>query len=488
MKRGFKRIGAVLLTVAMTLAMNATVFAANLTDGEIGGSSTFATDNPGTQDKDINIKKELTAYNVDETSIKAPTISYTYTITAGDAGVSITDATTDHANSTAVTVTTKAGKIPGVSVTGSADGTANTAVVAGASATSVNNTISWSPASNLTASTDGTANYQNLNIDFTNVVFGAAGVYRYVITESLSGSGDTYAASGVTETTNTHVRYLDVYVRPAPSGFTDGTAATDWDIYGYVCVIDNAQAITDADDTTTTGAIKTNGFVSGSVVTTPGSAGTPYYADRYFTYNVTVSKTVTNDAYAKATHAFPFTVLFTNATITKAVDISSKTTGTAGGYIDPASAALSAETTNGILTLKDSSSVKYIGIPNGTNVEVYETNDVSGVTYQVTTTVDGTTNPADDTVDAAVITGTAPTTAVAQTTRAAYESTKASFTPTADADDDVAHTIAVDNNLQLISPTGFVVRFAPYMLILMGGIFLIVLGVVLYKRTNKEEA
>ena len=140
------------------------------------------------------------------------------------------------------------------------------------------------------------------------------------------------------------------------------------------------------------------------------------------------------------------------------------------------------------MTLKDSSSVKYIGIPNGTNVEVYETNDVSGVTYQVTTTVDGTTSTADDTVDAAVIDGTAPTVATAQTSpKEAYQSTKASFTPTVNTDDDVAHSIAVDNNLQLISPTGFVVRFAPYMLILLGGIFFITLGIVLYNQTNKKE-
>lgn len=479
MKRGFKKFGAFLLTAVMALAMNSTVFAAvDLTDGEIGGSSTFATDSPDTQDKGINIKKELTVYNVNEAKVNAPTISYTYTVEAGDAGVSITDATTDHANNTSVNALTKAGIIPNVKITGSANNTANTAATAGSTDTSIANTISWSPAVEVDASTDGTPNYQNLNIDFTNVVFGAAGVYRYKITEALTGTGDTYAASGVTETTNAtnaHIRYLDVYVRPADT-FTDGTIAADWDIYGYVCVLEN-EAITDDGDTATTGAVKTNGFVAGT------NDSTAYKADSYYTYNVTVSKTVTNDNYAKANHAFPFSVLFTNATITKAVDISSSTTGTAGGFTDPASAALSAGNTNGILTLKDSSSVKYIGIPNGTNVEVYETNDVAGVTYEVTTTLDGT-----DTVDKAVVSGTAPTTAVTQTTKAAYESTKATFTPTVDVDDDVAHTIAVVNNLQLISPTGFVVRFAPYMLVLMGGIFLIVLGVVLYKRTNREEA
>lgn len=461
MKKGFRKIGAVLLTFAMALAMNATVFAApaELTNGEVGGSSTFATDSPSSQDKTINIKKELTVYNVDETTINAPTISYTYAITAGTAGISVTDATTDHANGTAVTVQTKAGVTP------------NLVTLSGTSA----NTIAWTSGETVTAADDGAANLKDLTIDFSNVVFGAAGVYRYVITETAPA----YAASGVTETTsatNPHVRYLDVYVRPVTTGFTDGTAAADWDIYGYVCMLESEE-ITDAGDTATTGAVKTNGFVSGT------NDGTDYLADSYYTYNVTVSKTVTNDAYAKATHAFPFTVIFTNATVTNAVDISSSTTGTATGFTDPASAALSTGTTKGIVSLKDSSSVKYIGIPNGTNVEVYETNDVAGVTYQVTTSLDGA-----NTVDKAVTDGTAPTTAEAQpATKPAYQSTKATITPTVNVDDDVAHTIAVDNNLQLISPTGFVVRFAPYMLVLLGGILLIAIGLTVYNKSNKKE-
>ena len=337
------------------------------------------------------------------------------------------------------------------------------------------NTIAWTSGETVTAADDGAANLKDLTIDFSNVVFGAAGVYRYVITETAPA----YAASGVTETTsatNPHVRYLDVYVRPVTTGFTDGTAAADWDIYGYVCMLESEE-ITDAGDTATTGAVKTNGFVSGT------NDGTDYLADSYYTYNVTVSKTVTNDAYAKATHAFPFTVIFTNATVTNAVDISSSTTGTATGFTDPASAALSTGTTKGIVSLKDSSSVKYIGIPNGTNVEVYETNDVAGVTYQVTTSLDGA-----NTVDKAVTDGTTPTTAEVQSaTKPAYQSTKATITPTVDTDDDVSHTIAVDNNLQLISPTGFVVRFAPYMLVLLGGILLITIGLVIYNKTNKKE-
>ena len=468
-----KKISALVLALVMVLAMTTTAFAADLTDGEAGGSTTFATDNPQSQGKTINIKKELTAYNVDEETINAPTITYTYAITAGVADIDVTDAASDHANSTAVHVKTKAG------------GTPNVVTLTGTSA----NTIAWSPAETLNASTGGTANYKNLTIDFSNVVFGAAGVYRYVITETPHDGVTTYAATGVTETTSTtnpHVRYLDVYVRPVPTGFTDGTVAADWDIYGYVCMLESEE-ITDAGDTATTGAVKTNGFVAGT------NDGTSYLADSYYTFNVTISKTVTNDAYAKATHSFPFAVRFTNATVTQAVDISSTKTGTVGGWYDPSSAALSADTTNGIVTIKDSSLVKYIGIPNGTAVEVYETNDVAGVTYAVTTTVDGTANP----VDQAVTSTSTPTTAAGSvTTQAgsgtpfvktnAYESTKGTFTTTANADDDIAHTIAVDNNLQLISPTGYVARFAPYALMLIGGIALLLVAKRQKKHTEEE--
>ena len=461
MKNTLKKLGTIALVLMLMMSLSVNAFAADFTNGEVGGSSTFATDNPQSQDKTINLVKELTAYNVDETTINAPTVSYTYAITAGEGGVSITDAASDHANNTAVSVLTKAGVNPGAVVMtgqGQATGTA---------------TIAWAPTETLTASTGGTANTKTLTVDFSAVVFGAAGVYRYVITETPPTS---YAATGVTETTanvNKHVRYLDVYVRPAPTGFTDGTAASDWDIYGYVCMLEN-EVITDAGDTATTGAVKTNGFVAGT------NDGTAYLADSYYTYNVTVSKTVTNDAWAKASHAFPFTVLFTNATITQPVDISKKATGTAAGFTDPASAALSDGTTKGILQIKDSSSVKYIGIPNGTQVEVYETNDVAGVTYQVSTVTDGGTAQ----VDKAVTSGAYPTEAVSQTAKQAYQSTKTTITPTANADDDTAHTIAIDNNLQIISPTGVVMRVAPYALMLIGGFVLLVIS----RRRKAEEA
>lgn len=460
MKNTLKTIIALVLVGVMmfTTAAVAEPTPAALTNGEIGGSNVFATDKPATQVKKIDIKKELTVYNVDETSINAPTITYKYTVTEGPADVKITDATTDHANNTAVSVNTWAGVTEKLKVNNVAGTTGS---------------ISWTPTETVTASTDGTPNYKNLTLDFTDVVFKKAGVFRYTISEALD-TEMTYTNTGVTETgnkTNPHTRYLDVYVRPNPTTFTDGNSAADWDIYGYVCVLESEE-ITDAGDTASTGAVKTNGFVSGT------NDETAYTADSYFTYNVTISKTVTNDNYAKTSHAFPFTVIFTNSAITHATDIiGTVKTGTVTEWTEPASAALSAGETKGIAKIKDSSSVKYTGIPNGTTIEVYETNDVSGVTYQVTTTAKITTDTPTPIIDQAVVSAATPTTADAQAAqKAASQSTKTTFTPTVDKDDDVIHTIAVNNNLQLISPTGVTLRFAPYILILAAGIVLLLVS------------
>ena len=452
MKNTMKKALALALAVLMMASLSVAAFAegeAGLTGGEVGGYT--SPDSPKVQNKTLILKKELTAYNLDATQIQAPTISYTYAITAGDAGVNVTDATSDHADGIgALKVPTKAGITEGVAITG---------------------TIEWTNAETLNADTDGEANYKDLKINFSNVVFTGPGIYRYVITETAPN----YAASGVTATTGTHTRYLDVYVK-ASNTFTNGSAASDWDIYGYVCMYDS-EDVDPVADTTTTGAMKTNGFVAGT------NDGTVIKADSYYTFNVTVSKTVVNDNYAKATHAFPFTVIFTNAAVTQSVDISSATTGTTpDGFIDPDPAALSVGDTKGVVFIKDGASVKYIGIPNGTSVEVYETNDMTGVIYQVTTTLTPTGTAPN--TDNSVSWGNAPTVAVAQAAeKEAFQSTKATIATTADKDDDNAYAVAVTNRLLTISPTGVSLRVAPYALMLCAGLLL-----VFFSRRRKAKA
>ena len=462
MKNTMKKALALALAVLMMASLSVAAFAegeAELTGGEVGGYA--QADSPTVQNKTLILKKELTAYNLDETQIQAPTISYTYTIAPVEPSFNVTDEASDHATGIgALTVPTKAGITAGVAITGTAE-----------------NTIAWTNTDKLVAATNGAANYKDLKIDFSNVVFTGPGIYRYKITEDASG----YAAAGVTESkageeAASHDRYLDVYVKAADS-FTNGSTAAEWDIYGYVCMYDSEE-ITPNGDTTTTGAMKTNGFVAGT------NDGTVIKADSYYTFNVTVSKTVQNDNYAKATHAFPFTVIFTNADVTQSVDISSATTGTTTptGFVDPAPAALSADSTKGVVSIKDGASVKYIGIPNGTSVEVYETNDMTGVIYQVTTTLTPTGTAPN--TDNSVSWGNAPTVAVAQAAeKEAFQSTKATIATTADKDDDNAYAVAVTNRLLTISPTGVSLRVAPYALMLCAGLLL-----VFFSRRRKAKA
>jgi hypothetical protein len=464
MKTTMKKLKALALILVMLLALSTTAFAtvnpdpASLTDGEVGVFT--AKDTPTSQSKTLVLEKEIRVYNVDEQTVKAPTISYAYTIApaAVAEGTTVTDSDkngTIHESGVSVKVPVK----PGV----------GTPTIANAGV------VTWTAAEDVNAGTDGVKNTKGISIDFSSVVFTGAGIYRYAITEGLS-SGYTYSASGVTETTapaaGAHTRYVDVYVRPATSGYTDGTTAAQWDIYGYTCFCNNV-SITESNKTTA--AVKTTGFVDG---TSDGS--TAFLADQYYTFNVTISKTVVNDGFGAATVDFPFTVLFTNDTVSAGTIVTNGATAPTGtDFTHSSSVDLTTGDLKGIATLKSGQQIKYVGIPNGTAVEVYETNVATGVTYTVSTSVDSGT----PTVDNSVSWGSVPSAAVTQASpKPAYESTKATFTTAADVDDDTAHTVAVTNTLLTISPTGLVLRYGPFALILALGVV-----ILLVSRRRREE-
>ena len=468
--KNIKKISALVLALILVLSLAATAFAAveigsgqdtaatygAQGDGEIGGF--ISPDSPIVMpDKVVRLKKEITVYNLDENTVYAPTITYSYAIAPGPAGTSVTDATSDHA---------------------SGIGAITAPTIAGVGNPTITASVSWTTADTLSAGTDGVANEKSIDVDFSNVVFTGAGIYRYMITETPPAS---YAATGVTEGNQNHVRFLDVYVKPSaafePTNGTTKTAyvAADWDIYGYVCVDDSTTGTT----AITTSTTKTNGFVDSDDSATGASN-----ADKYYTYNLTISKTVENDAYAAATHQFPFTVIFTNNDITQNILLDTTETGTVTDF----NHAAGAPTWSGIAGLKSGGSIKYIGIPMGTDVEVYETNDVAGATYRVTTTrTNATTATA---TENAVISGNRPNNATTQAGSGepfvktnAYESTKSIINTTKDGDDDLVHTIAITNTLVNISPTGVTLRVAPYVLMLAVGIFF-----VAFTRRRREEA
>lgn len=460
-----KKIGALVLAVVMVMAMGTTAFADGTTLGTNGEQGVFtAKDTPATQNKTLVLEKEIKVYNLDEATIKAPTISYTYSIAAAtvDSGTTVTDSDksgTIHDTGVTVTVPVKAGVgTPTI---------ANDGVVA------------WAATDDVSAGTDGVKNVKDISIDFSSVVFNGAGIYRYEITEALT-AGYAYSTSGVTETTapaaGAHKRFVDVYVRPA-TGYTDGSHNTDWDIYGFTCFYNN-ESITEGNKTTA--AVKTTGFVGGI---TDGSAS--FLADQYYTFNVTISKTVVNDGYGAATVGFPFTVLFTNTNVSAGTIVTNGATAPTGtDFTHNTSIDLTAGNLKGVATLKSGQQIKYVGIPNGTSVEVYETNVATGITYKVDTSVDSATA----TTDNAVSWGNAPTTAVAQGTKATYESTKASISTSVGSDDNTAHSVAITNTLLTISPTGVALRIAPYAIMLGAGVALFIVLMVKRRKQNDDEA
>lgn len=441
-----KRLIALMLTIVMALAMTATAFATeSITetmdeDGEIGN---FAPDgNPEAKLKSVVIYKHLVAYNPDGFTIKAPTVSYSY---------AIAPATFD-----SLYVTDE--QNPAV--------TAN--VIAGAGEPAITSSVEWENSDSLSTGANGVVNDLPITIDFSNVVFPSAGVFRYKISETVSN----IAASGITAGTSARERYLDVYVR-ASSTCDDGNDADDWEIYGYTCFVKNNSitASTKAD------VAKTIGFGSYTI------GETKYTADSYYTFNLEIGKTVVNDSYAENNVEFPFTVIFTNDAVTGSIDIASSISGTVNGFRDPAAGALSS--TKGIAKIKHNASVTYIGIPCGTSVEVYETNTATGVTYEVTTTLSPSTVTA--TPEMVSSTSTVPTTAVAQASqKPVYQSTKTVINTTADVAADSSFTISVTNKYSTISPTGVIVRYAPYALVLICGILLLLLGWKFLRR--KETA
>ena len=421
MKRILRKVTSICVATFMVAAMSVTAMATTLTDGIAGDDDPADSLNS----ENLVIEKELLVYNPSETSINGPAITYTYSIAPGSANKVITDE-----KDPAVVDTTKQGPAAAVAF---ANG----------------NTISWTNDA-VDASPTGKSNIKTIELKFTPTAFSGPGIYRYVITETITDAA--YTASGVKQGEAGHVRYLDVYVRNPKSSSETGPQ-----IYGYVLFQNdndiNAHAA-DGDADAVAKAGKTSGFIT---TTDPDSSET-LLADQYYTYNIQVTKDLVNDNY-NAAHEFPFALTFTNSDISNNIDLTASATGTAT-LADPAAGSIN----NLVLepTIADDGKVKIVGIPCGTSVAITETNDLDAVAYRLTTTG-------------------APGGELDELLNGGVTSTAVNVTSTKDqtgTDADITFT----NTLELISPTGVAMAVLPFVILLGFGI-----GFMVISTTKRRE-
>jgi hypothetical protein len=477
----------------MSLALCAPAFAADKKDGDLesdGIVGDFTTPDVTREDeftKAVIMYKEITAYNPETTNIivNAPTITYNYTIAAGESGKDIYDAKNNHLigenTNVSAHVQTKAG-VGTPTIQGSVNPKAQ-------SPTWKDNVLEFTPnTATFEASSAGAKNSFPLKIGFDGIDYTTdgtgAGVYRYVITETVTapttGEDDSAnkAAAGIKDGSISDTRYLDVYVNG------------DGEIYGWVCFAYNksidAREAADGGETNNAvdKAYKTEGFVAG----TDKSSGTDtaVTADAYYTFNFEVTKTVEKDNYSITTaHQFPFTITLDNPNVTAQVLPIMKFTedfATGTSYVETSTkvtqtslSALVIGTSNNKTiwnpTISHNTAVKYIGIPCGTTVTINEKNNVPSVSYAAA--ISGGAETKGETK--AIFYNEDSNNAVISGTTHLQPATK-NYTGSTNA-------VTFTNALLEISPTGVALRYAPYLAMMGAGIVALPLSL----RKKEEE-
>lgn len=408
MKRNLlKRIGAVSLAVAVSLTMGTAAFAETSPARDAGTPST---------DNALTITKEIAYFNPQSAiEINYPAVEYTYSIAAANpTSAKVTDKDNHEA-------TVKAGVSGGVAMD-----TDNKATFA---------------AGSIAASQKGVLKSDPFGVTVDPTKFSSAGVYRYALTETAP---DNLAALGYERaTTSTGTRYLDVYLK-------NKEGASGLEVYGYVLFYGSENdSIKSKDLEGGSEDAKTEGFVHEATGTDPDYSSDAYI-DKYKTYNVEVTKTVTGGLGDK-NNKFPINVAVEAGASASDVVITGNVDTEGLATVSNITLASGAADKGEVATIADGGKVTFIGIPVGSKLSVSETNNTND-TYAVT--ADGLTGgPSNESVAAGA------ESAVGTVTTANVEKKTTGFT----------------NNLDQVSPTNVVMRFAPYLFILAAAIVLLVL-------------
>lgn len=423
-----KKLVALILSIALVVTMCSCALAVN--EGGVDAAGTDAVHVTALK-KSLELTDTTTAI-----ALYAPEITYQYALnttalTAAELGY---DTTTGDASALNDDYRTHDDTISGAGITvrdGYTWSTTGGPTVAIASP----GTISFTNADILAAANNTGDDGDNLivkSLGITTTAGTVPGIYRFKVSESIATGSKTRAVAGITQS-NPYIadRYLDVYVTYNASD---------------ELVISNVVLFRYADSNAT----KTEGWTSANDL------------DTYETVDVTVTKHITGNL-ADKNHEFPFSF-----------NVSDPNTGSLYSYMDDnheivagAAFGTSVNTAYGdAVALKDGASFVIYGLPkNATGSSTVtvseENNTVDMYTYQ-TSGFD-----ADKTTD----------TSFDDTTNASDSLVKANIQ---DDVDDLEFT----NKLENISPTGVILRVAPYAMILCAGILLLMLGRKMKKATE----
>ena len=446
MKRLMK-IGAIVLAIMM-IAMVGTAWADDGDNAYSGSGNTIATSVAGTTS--IPLKKSIIFFNENGSTVYEPNITYSYTVAPHDPNhATVTDdGSLNAVNGTAapVTVTVNGGPAGGVYFASGAD------------------EIAFSSANTSTAAATGTEVEKSTNLSVDLSKFNRAGIFRYIITETTTESDKN--AVGVIEGDDfDSTRYLDVYIKNGTSGL---------ELYGAVIfkTVETTSGSEGTDDIDTSFE-KTTGFAPG----TDGATGTTDYSgetacDTYTTYDFSVKKEVSGGL-ADKTNEFPFYVNVTN-TIDGAKYTFYDDPGTGSGVAETISGTSIAKGTNASsssLTLKHGDYIKFVGVPSNTS---------SALSIDIT---EWNNTPDSYTSSVAATNGSPAMASGALMAANGSDSVSTFDLKTNDVADQI---ITVTNTLAEISPTGYVSRFAPYALILIGGVALLVIAMKRRKHTEED--
>ena len=491
-----KKLGALLLALVLALSLSVPAFAeANTGKSDFDGN----TGHPYAQQEDatFSIKKEIVLFNVEGESIFDPNVVYTYTVSP----VNVTDGTPkvtgiilndNHNPHEVTTALVKDGVANSVTIQGrkvdqyeNTTASANHAVTGASGATTTltfggDNGTKTAPLTEgdaITTSSAGGANnkvsvgYIDVTVDET--AFTTPGIYRYKISDTTQAA--TLTAAGITRDANYVTDlYLDIYVK-------NNSTNTGMEVYGYVLFKEGsptrADQIIEYGSAVTSETIKVEGYTVLSEVTT---------ADQYHTYNVEVTKTITG-ALADKHNNFPFRVDLSNANVTSQADFYYVVTTdgqAAAAVTDHLSNAgawglgdVTTTPANSALKFEDGDGITIYGLPVSTKIAVAEYNNTPDV-YSAS---------AKDEADAALNLDSNNSTPDNDVASVALESTKkASLHASKDVDSTTANDeVEVTNNIETVSPTGVVLRTAPYAL--MFGFGILFLAVIRRRREEEEE-